>query len=187
MIYGYARVSCSTQNLSIQLQILQEKGCQKIYKEKISSRKKYRPELEKVLAKLQKGDTLIVYKLDRLGRSIQELLHFLQLFQERGVTFLSIKEHINTQTATSRLLTNLLLILSEFERDLISERTIDGLKAAKAAGKILGRPKGMTQKTHDSLITVRKLLKTKNISVTSACKLVSISTNTYYRYTDSNL
>src|ERR1700712_4225948 len=123
MHYGYARVSTPDQNLTLQTDALQKAGCEFIYKEKISGATKERPELQKMLGKLQKGDTLTVWKLDRLGRSIRDLVNIINDLNKKGVQFISVMDGINTATATGRFTFHLFASLAEFEREIVSERT----------------------------------------------------------------
>src|SRR5919205_4677202 len=136
MKIGYARVSTQDQKLTLQLDELKKAGCEHLYQEKISGKNKNRPELEKMLGGLRKGDTVLVWKLDRLGRSLKDLIELVALFNEKGVDFISLHDGINTATATGRFTFNIFAALAEFEREIIKERTKAGLSAAKARGRM---------------------------------------------------
>lgn len=137
---GYARVSTQDQKLDLQIDALKREGCKPIFKEKMTGKRGSRPELDKALARLQKGDEFIVWKLDRLGRSLKHLASVLYDLQARGVKFRSISDGIDTSTPGGKLLFGLIATFAEFECNQISERTIAGLCAARRRGAILGRP-----------------------------------------------
>lgn len=141
MKMGYARVSTTDQNLDRQLDNLKAQGCERIYEEKITGTKASRPELDKMLSALREGDTLVVDSFSRLSRSTKDLLDMVDRLKAMGVHLVSLKEHLDTTTATGKMMLTMLSALSQFERDLISERTRDGLKAARARGRMGGRPK----------------------------------------------
>ena len=141
MIIGYARVSTRDQNLDMQLSALHGAGCEQIYQEKVSGVKE-RPELERCLQSLRSGDTLVVYKLDRLGRSLRNLVEIIDDLTHREVAITSIKDNIDASTATGRMIVNLFATLAEFERDMIAERCQTGRQAAKARGVRFGRKPG---------------------------------------------
>lgn len=138
---GYARVSTRDQNLDMQLAALHGAGCEQIYQEKVSGIKE-RPELERCLQSLRSGDMLVVYKLDRLGRSLKNLVEIIDDLTRRGVVITSIKDNIDASTATGRMMINLFATLAEFERDMIAERCQAGRKAAKERGVKFGRKPG---------------------------------------------
>ena len=141
MIIGYARVSTRDQNLDMQLSALHGAGCEQIYQEKVSGIKE-RPELERCLQSLRSGDTLVVYKLDRLGRALSNLVEIIDDLTHREVAITSIKDNIDASTATGRMIVNLFATLAEFERDMIAERCQTGRQAAKARGVRFGRKPG---------------------------------------------
>jgi DNA invertase Pin-like site-specific DNA recombinase len=143
-IVGYARVSTADQNLDGQLATLKQHGASVIYQEKASGVRADRPQLAKLLAKLQPGDTLIVARLDRLGRSLRELLAMLADLQANGVAFKSLAENWDTSTPVGKLLISVIGAPAEFERHLLLERTGDGIRRAKARGVKFGRPKVLT-------------------------------------------
>ena len=138
---GYARVSTRDQNLDMQLSALHGAGCEQIYQEKVSGIQE-RPELERCLQSLRSGDMLVIYKLDRLGRSLKNLVEIIDDLTRRGVVITSIKDNIDASTATGRMMINLFATLAEFERDMIAERCQAGRKAAKERGVKFGRKPG---------------------------------------------
>lgn len=141
MIVGYARVSTDEQRLDLQLDALKNAGCQRIYRDTGKSGQDFeRAGLGRALRRLQAGDTLVVWRLDRLGRSLFGLVALMDQLGKRDVHFQSLSEHINTASSGGRLMFHMLAALAEFERAIISERTRAGLKAARARGKRLGRP-----------------------------------------------
>lgn len=139
MVIGYARVSTDDQTNAAQLTELKKAGCKRIYEEKISGRNVDRPELTRCLDRLDEGDTLVVWRLDRLGRSLADLLEIVNTLQRRKVAFVSLKEKFDTSHAAGRLIFHVFASLAEFERELIRERTMAGLSAAKARGRLGGR------------------------------------------------
>ena len=139
MIAGYARVSTDDQSTAAQLPELKKAGCKKIYQESVSGRTMDRPELERCLNHLEAGDTLVVWRLDRLGRSLRDLLEIVNRLEKQGVTFISIKEKFDTGTAAGRLIFHFFASLTQFERELIRERTMSGLSVARARGRVGGR------------------------------------------------
>ena len=141
MMIGYARVSTAEQNLALQLDALALAGCIKVYQDNASGSVFERPQLNRALRQLRRGDTLVTWKLDRLGRSLLHLMTIVAELNARGVAFRSISENIDTGTASGRLLFHVLGALAEFERALISERTKAGMASAKARGISLGRPR----------------------------------------------
>jgi len=143
MKIGYARVSTEDQNLSLQLDALQRVGCKKIYQEKVSSRVAQRPALSMLLEHIRAGDTLIVWKLDRLGRSLKELVALINQLATKKVHFKSLNENIDTSTPTGQLTFHIFCAIAEFEREIIRQRTLAGLQAARARKQTLGRPKGL--------------------------------------------
>lgn len=132
---GYARVSTQDQNLSMQIQALEKYGCKRIFSEKLSGTSAKRPELAKIWRELRKGDELVVWSLDRLGRSIRDLLDRIAELEDRGVKFVSLRENIDTSTAIGRLMLAVRAALAQFERDLTSERTSSGIKAKIERGE----------------------------------------------------
>lgn len=181
MLIGYARVSTQDQQLHLQLDDLQRTGCERVFQEKVSAGKD-RPQLRLLIDSLRTGDTVVVWKLDRLGRSLKELIGLVNDFQERGVGFRSLNDAIDTTTAQGRLVFNLFASLAEFERDLIRERTRAGLTAARTRGRQGGRPKGMSKETVSKAQAVRTLYDSREKTASEIGKLMGISRATVYRY-----
>lgn len=183
MKIGYARVSTQDQNLDMQIDALKTAGCEIIFEEKISGKTKERPELTKLFEKLRKGDTVVVWKLDRLGRSLKDLIDLITKMQHIGVSFLSIQDGINTTTATGRFTFNIFASLAEFEREIISERTKAGLTSARARGRKGGRPTGFSKDTIKKIKAVQTLYNATNSpSVQDIADSLKISRATCYRY-----
>ncbi|QJD81691.1 recombinase family protein (plasmid) [Spirosoma rhododendri] len=181
MLFGYARVSTQDQNLDLQLDDLTKAGCQRVFQEKVSSAKA-RPQLQKMLDILREGDTVIVWKLDRLGRSLKELFTLVDDFQRKGIGFRSLNDAIDTTTAQGRLVFNLFASLAEFERDMIRERTKTGLAAARARGRVGGRPKGLSVQAQAKARAVKTMHGLKNHTILDICQLFHLSRATVYRY-----
>ena len=169
------------QNLNLQLDDLKKAGCQKIFQEKVSSAKE-RPQLQKLLETLREDDTVIVWKLDRLSRSLKELFTLVNDFQARGIGFRSLNDAIDTTTAQGRLVFNLFASLAEFERDLIRERTKAGLAAARARGRVGGRPKGLTTAAQIKARAVKTMYALKTHTILEIGQLFHLSRATVYRY-----
>lgn len=140
MKIGYARVSTQDQNLDRQLDNLRAAGCERIFNEKMTGTKSDRPELKTMLLTLRSGDILVIDSFSRLSRSTKDLLDLVEKLTGMGIHLISLKENLDTTTATGKLMLTMLSALSQFERDLIAERTIDGLKAARSRGRCGGRP-----------------------------------------------
>jgi len=182
MRIGYARVSTQDQKLELQTDALKKAGCELIFKEKISGKSRDRPELIKLFDKLRKGDELFVWKLDRLGRSIRDLIDLITQLHELGVAFISLQDGINTHTAAGRFTFNLFASLAEFEREIIKERTNAGLAAARARGRKGGRPSGLTSETLSKAKSVKLLYDQQEKTMGDIAKDLSISEATAYRY-----
>lgn len=146
MVYGYARVSTHHQDLGRQISALEGAGCDVIFQERISGGKRARPELSKLIERLQPGDIVVVQKLDRLGRSLSHLMSLINIFQEQKVGFKSLTDSFDTTTAQGTLIFQIMGAIAEFERSLIRERIRDGLAHKRAKGKVLGRPGKWTKK-----------------------------------------
>jgi DNA invertase Pin-like site-specific DNA recombinase len=181
-LIGYARVSTNGQELQLQLDALKAAGVTKadVYTDKASGSKTARPGLDKCLQALQPGDTLLVWRLDRLGRSIRHLIDLVEHLRERGVGFKSLCESIDTTTANGKLIFHIFTALAEFERDLIRERTKAGLTAARARGRNGGRPP--IPADHPSVVTAKKMHADKTMPVADICRTLRISRPTLYRY-----
>lgn len=181
MEFGYARVSKKEQKLDRHVDALKEYGIHKanIYLEKETGRKRNRPELEKLLATIEEGDKIVTTELTRLGRSTRDLILLSEELSERGVELVSLKESIDTSTATGKMIFGVFAVLAQFERDLISERTVDGLKAARARGKVGGRPK-IDQERIDKALTLYDV--TPRLTIKDICLMSGVSRPTLYKY-----
>ncbi len=184
MKIGYARVSTQDQKLELQLDALTSNGCEQVFQEKKSGKNKERPELENMLGLLRSGDTVVVWKLDRLGRSLRDLIDLVAEFKKRGVDFVSLQDGINTATSTGRFTFNIFASLAEFEREIIKERTKAGLVAARARGRAGGRPKGLSPKAMEKARSAKVLLASGKRPEEIA-KILGISRATCYRYIDT--
>lgn len=149
MIRGYARVSRIEQSLDMQIIDLEKYGCEVIYSEKISGMKKERPELDKMLSEIQNGDTLVVWRLDRLGRRTTQLINLIEEFREREIQFVSLRENIDTSTPMGKAMLAIIAALAEMERDIIAERSKAGQDAARLKGKSIGRKRGLTDENKE--------------------------------------
>jgi DNA invertase Pin-like site-specific DNA recombinase len=179
MFIGYARVSTHDQTLSLQLDALKAAGCEKIFTDTASGSTTERPGLADALDFVRAGDTLVVWRLDRLGRSLRHLIDTLAGLSERRVEFRSLQEHLNTGTSGGKLVFHVFGALAEFERDLIRERTVAGLAAARARGRLGGRPRALTKTQAEQLQT---LAADRRNSVKDICSTLGISRATFYRY-----
>ena len=182
MKIGYARVSTKDQSLDLQIDALKKEGCKKIFHEVVSGAKTERAELDRLLSQLREGDILIIWKLDRLGRSLKHLVQLVHELNEKGIGLQSINDPIDTTTSQGRLVFNIFASLAQFERDIIRERTQAGLKAARARGRIGGRPKGLSPKAQQKAIAAEALYKAEKLSIVEICKNLSISKATLYKY-----
>lgn len=175
---GYARVSTQDQDMSLQHDSLIKAGCVKIYAEKISGKNADRPELAQCIKALREGDTLVVWRMDRLGRSLKDLIEIITGLEENGIHFESITERIETGTATGKLMFHVFSAMAEFERNLISERTLAGLAAARARGRVGGRKEKLTEKDKEF---ARTLLANPNMQVSEVARRLGVSRQTIYR------
>lgn len=182
MKIGYARVSTQEQNLSLQLDALQTSGCTTIYQEKVTGAKKARPELQKLMGQIRAGDVIVIWKLDRLARSLKDLVSLVNEIQEKGAELQSLNDHIDTTTPQGKLTFHLFAALSEFERDIIRERTKAGLAAARARGRKGGRPKGLSKEAQHTAIIAERLYQDGELTVKQICQQLSISRGTFYNY-----
>lgn len=175
---GYARVSTKDQNLERQIFALKEAGAEIIFEEKITGTKKDRPELVKLLETIGEGDTVIFAELTRLSRSTKDLLELVEEITNRGAEVKSIKESwLDTTTSSGKLMLTIFAGLSQFERDLLSERTKDGLESAKRRGKVGGRPK----KNGDNMRHAVDLYKEGGVSIAEICRRTTVARATFYR------
>ena len=174
-------MSSEDQNLHLQKDALKKAGCERIYEEKESGGKADRPELLRLLDTVRRGDTLVVWRLDRLGRSLKHLIATVEDLEARGVGFQSVTESIDTTTTGGKLVFHIFAALAEFERALIRERTKAGLSAARARGRQGGRPKVLSD---DKRKMVQALRDDPTQNIQSICKTLGISRTTFYRYTE---
>jgi DNA invertase Pin-like site-specific DNA recombinase len=178
MLIGYARVSTHDQTLNLQQDALQKEGCTKIFTDTASGAKTERKGLDEALNYVRKGDTLVVWRLDRLGRSLPHLITTMTDLEERGIGFKSLTENIDTTTSGGKLIFHIFGALAEFERNLIRERTQAGLVAARARGKKGGRPKALTAR---QLLVAHDLYE-KRHPIAEICRTLKVSKATLYRY-----
>jgi DNA invertase Pin-like site-specific DNA recombinase len=178
MFIGYARVSKTEQHEELQIDALNKKGCTKIFVDKITGSTFDRKELTAALLYLREGDSLVVWRLDRLGRSLKHLIETLTDLQQRNIGFISLTENIDTTTPTGKLIFHIFGALAEFERDLIKERTNAGLESARSRGRTGGRPKALT---NSQLALLKKLHADKSNSIEDICATLRISKTTLYR------
>lgn len=181
MKFGYARVSTADQNLSLQLDALQKAGCDQIFQEHISGAKADRPELARLIELLRPGDEIVVWKLDRLGRSLQHLIDLVAQFDEKGVAFSSLNDHIDTSTPAGKLVFRIFASLAEFEREVIRERTMAGLAAARAQGRTGGKPKGLSEEAKKQARVAESLHKEK-YPIKEIARQLKLSRTTVYKY-----
>jgi len=182
MLIGYARVSTTDQTLNLQMDALEKIGCSKIFTDTASGAKAQRLGLEEALDYVREGDTLVVWRLDRLGRSLKHLIDTITDLNNRKIGFKSITENIDTTTSGGKLIFHIFGALAEFERDIIRERTNAGLLAARARGHLGGRPKVSTLNTPKKVALAQSLYDNKNNSIDEICKTLNISRATLYRY-----
>lgn len=182
MKIGYARVSTKEQKLNLQIDALTKEGCEKIYYEKVSGADSERPELNKLLENMRAGDTIIIWKLDRLGRTLKDLINLVTTLKQKGVGIRSLNDPVDTTTPTGNLVFNLFACLAEFERDTNRERTKAGLEAARARGKKGGRPRGLSPEAEAKAKTAEILYKSGKMSVSEMIKQIDISRRTFYKY-----
>lgn len=180
-LIGYARVSKEEQNLELQLDALKKKGCVRIFTDKFTGTKfAERKELQKCLDYLNSGDTLVVWKLDRFGRSMVDLVNTINDLKKNNISFVSLMENIDTTTAVGKMFQQFLAMLAEFESNLISERTKAGISAARARGRVGGRPKTVPGSSKVAL--AYKLYDDKSMAIKDICKSLGISRTTLFRY-----
>jgi DNA invertase Pin-like site-specific DNA recombinase len=179
MKIGYARVSTQEQNLDLQKDALDKAGCKKIFVDEISGTVAKREGLEKAKEVLRQGDVLIVWRLDRLGRSIRDLIDWVNHLEEEGIGFKSLQESIDTTTSSGKLIFHIFAALAEFERNLIRERTNAGLAAARARGRLGGRKKSLTAKERKRAV---EMYQRKNQTVIQICEMMNITKPTLYAY-----
>lgn len=179
MNIGYARVSTHDQNPQLQIDALDQAGCERIFTEKASGAKRDRPELKAALDYMREGDTLVVWKLDRLARSLRQLIDTVDALENRGIGLRSLTEAIDTTTAGGKLTFHIFAALAEFERSVIRERTTAGLAAARQRGKVGGRPRTMSE---DDVTAAKALLRDTSIPVKEVAKRIGVSVSTLYAH-----
>jgi len=179
MKIGYARVSTLDQNPDLQTDALEKAGCERVLVDKVSGAADHRPNLEMVKEMLRPGDTLVVWRLDRLGRSLRDLIETVREVEEQGAGFQSLQEAIDTTTPTGKLTFHLFGALAEFERNLIRERTQSGLQAARARGRLGGRRKALNKGQRELVV---KLYNSREKTVQEIGDLVGVSRQTVYAY-----
>lgn len=182
MIHGYSRISTAGQRDDLQLQALTDAGAEKIWSEVASGAATMRPELTKLLAAVEDGDEIVIWRIDRLGRSLPHLVTTIRDLDARGVRVRSLMDPIDTRSATGRMQLNLFAMLSEFERELAIERTRAGLAAARASGKTLGRPRKITE--HRTAMANE--LRDGGATVATIARELSVSRATVYRMLENS-
>jgi DNA invertase Pin-like site-specific DNA recombinase len=178
VIIGYARVSTEDQHLDAQTSALEEVGAERIFAEKISGTKKVRPELGRMIDQLREGDVVVVTKYDRLSRSLQDLLNIVEAIRAKGAGFRSLAEDIDTTTSAGRLIFHVFASIAQFERERISERTKEGLVAARKRGRVGGRPPALTA---ERCAEVRRMRDEDGRGVAELARLFEVSPNTIRR------
>lgn len=182
MLVGYARVSTDDQNLNLQRDALQMAGCEKIFEDQISGAKAERPGLHAGLQFVRTGDTLVIWRLDRLSRTLKDLIEMVKLLESNGIGLKSLQESIDTTSSSGMLIFHLFGALAEFERNLTRERTQAGLQAARARGRKGGRPKVLNK---DKQALAVQLYDERKHTVAQICELMGVSKPTLYKYIDS--
>jgi DNA invertase Pin-like site-specific DNA recombinase len=182
MLVGYARVSTQDQTLDLQKDALEKTGCTKLFTDTASGAKAERKGLEEALAYVREGDTLVVWRLDRLGRSLNHLIETVADLNDRKIGFRSLTESIDTTTSGGKLVFHIFGALAEFERDIIRERTQAGLQAARARGRLGGRRRAKALDTPKKVAMARALYADKSHTVGDICKTLNVSRATLYRY-----
>lgn len=182
MKYGYARISTRDQNLDLQLDALKKTGCERIFTDIASGAKADRPNLNQLLAEIRSGDVVIIWKLDRLGRSLKHLVELVDQLNKKRVGLVSLNDPIDTTTPHGKLTFNIFASLAEFERDIICERTKAGLDAARIRGRKGGRPKGLSKEAETTACAAEVLYKDQTLSIQEICTRLGISKATFYSY-----
>jgi DNA invertase Pin-like site-specific DNA recombinase len=182
MKVGYARVSTRDQNLDLQIDALKRAGCERIYRDVASGSKTARPALDELLGQLRTGDVLVIWKLDRMGRSLAHLVELVGDLARRKVGLLSLNDPVDTTSAQGRLVFNLFASLAEFEREVIRERTQAGLTAARARGRVGGRPRGLSSKAEATAMAAATLYREQRLSVSAIAGQLRVSKSTLYSY-----
>jgi len=183
MLIGYARVSTDDQNLDLQRDSLDQAGCKQIFEDQLSGAKAERPGLHNALQYVRAGDTIVVWRLDRLSRSLKDLIEIVSLLESRGIGLKSLHESIDTSSSSGKLIFHIFGALAEFERNLIRERTQAGLQAARARGRKGGRPKSLSK---DKRALAVNLYDEKKHTINQICEMMGISKPTLYKYIEEN-
>jgi DNA invertase Pin-like site-specific DNA recombinase len=179
MLIGYARVSTQDQNPQLQLDALKATGCDKVYEEKASGAKRDRPQLAEALKFMRSGDTLVVWKLDRLARSLKQLIETVEDLEQRQIGLRSLTENIDTTTPGGKLVFHLFGALAEFERSIIRERTVAGLASARARGRVGGRPRALSEA---DVAKAKAMLRDPKITAQDVAHTLGVSLSTLYTY-----
>jgi len=179
MLIGYARVSTLDQNLELQLVALNQAGCGRIYQEKISGAQRDRPELLNAISYMREGDTLVVWKLDRLARSLRQLIETVDKLEKMDMGLRSLTESMDTTTSSGKLIFHIFASLAEFERSVIRDRTLAGLAAARRLGRVGGRPPSLKP---DDLVMAKAMLRDVNITVEDVARRLNVAPSTLYRH-----
>jgi DNA invertase Pin-like site-specific DNA recombinase len=179
MLIGYARVSTQDQNPEMQLDALQAAGCEKIFTEKASGAHRDRPQLKEAMEYMRRGDTLAVWKLDRLARSLKQLIETVEDLEERGIGLRSLTESIDTTTSGGRLVFHIFAALAEFERSVIRDRTRSGLESARKRGRTGGRPPALSEQ---DIQAAKALLRDPKITVEEVAERLKVAPSTLYRH-----
>ena len=178
MIIGYARVSTDDQKLEAQTDILESAGAERVFADKITGSVRSRPQLDQMIDQLRQGDVVVVTKYDRLARSLRDLLDIVETIRERGAGFRSLAEDIDTTTPAGRLVFHVFASIAQFERERISERTREGLQAARKRGRVGGRPPALSPAQRDE---VRRMRDVEHRSLAEIARLFKVSTKTVRR------
>jgi DNA invertase Pin-like site-specific DNA recombinase len=181
MLIGYARVSTQDQTLDLQTDALKQAGCEKLFTDTISGTKSERPGLQEAMNHLRAGDTLVVWRLDRLGRTLKHLIATITDLNDKGIGFKSLQENMDSTTSGGKLIFHIFGALAEFEREVIKERTVAGLQAARARGRLGGRPR-MQSLDPKKIALARKLYEDGNTPVKEICETLHLGRSTLYRY-----
>ncbi|MGO1470633.1 MAG: recombinase family protein [Tissierella sp.] len=176
--YGYARVSTNNQELARQIDLLEKENCNEILTEKITGTKTKRPQLDRLRDKIRPGDTIVVESFSRLGRSTKDLIELVNYFEDNNIKLISLKENFDTKSPHGKLMMTVFQAFSQFERDLIVERTKEGLKSARARGRKGGRPRANQANVNRAI----KLYNSQEYSITEITIMTGISSSTLYRY-----
>lgn len=182
MLIGYARVSTDDQNLDLQKDALNQAGCEKILEDRLTGAKAERPGLQSALEYARSGDVIVVWRLDRLSRSLKNLIEMVNRLEKNGIGLRSLQESIDTSSSSGKLIFHIFGALAEFERNLIRERTQAGLQAARTRGRLGGRPKSLPD---DQRALAVKLYNEKQHTIQQICQMMKISKPTLYKYVDA--